>query len=177
MATRIGSKSYGPPSAQAGGPVPATGMAAQSDVEPDITDPQEAGEGEGEGAPAQAPIPGQQVSQQQANYRMGSPLTKCGNCVYYHIINGVRQFGRCTQVAGEISTYGVSDYFRKIQNPFPPVLTDEEANQLEQWYWQKADEKGISSSETTQPRVIPPTSDQQMQTRPVAQGQTAEANQ
>jgi hypothetical protein len=75
---------------------------------------------------------------------MGSPVSKCGNCVYYNIGNRTFQFGRCTKVAGSISTYGMCDLYERIRNPFPPALNPQEFQQLEDWYWQKAAEKGLS---------------------------------
>ena len=83
------------------------------------------------------------MTQQQANYRMGSPLTKCGNCLYYNIGNRDYQFGRCTKVAGSISTYGNCDLYQRILYPFPTALTNDEMQQLEQWYWDRVQEKGI----------------------------------
>jgi hypothetical protein len=91
---RIGSKTY----------------AAADDTEPDVADINEPAEGELEGE-------GQKLSQQEANYRMGSPMACCGNCVYYST-TGNTQFGQCSQVAGPISTYGVSDVYQPVQNPF-----------------------------------------------------------
>jgi hypothetical protein len=134
---RIGNKSYGGEPEQS----VTTGMGAQAEAEPDVTDPNEPTEGEAEGEVVGAQQG--QMSQQQARYRMGSPVRKCGNCLNYNIGTPGFQFGRCSKVQGSISTYGLCDVYAKIKSPWPPALNVDEMAQLEQWYWQKAAEKGI----------------------------------
>jgi len=174
MAVRIGNKVYGADATQTGN-ASSTGMSEQADTEPDVTDPNEPTEGEGEAeTPAQAGAQAAQMSQAEANYHMGSPTTKCGNCIYYNIGTNTFQFGRCTKVQGNISTYGVCDIYRRIANPFPPALTPQEMQQLEQWYWQKAAEKGLGPQTTQMVNVRPGPNDQppaQPQAQPQGNGQ------
>jgi hypothetical protein len=87
-------------------------------------------------------------TQAAANYRMGTPLTQCGHCVWYNIGGQPFQFGRCTQVTGRISCYGLCDLYNRIRNPFPAVMTAEEMDALETWYWECAREKGINAPQS-----------------------------
>ena len=52
------------------------------------------------------------LSQEEANYRRGSPVESCGNCEHF------QGHDVCSKVAGKVSVYGVSDEFRPQKNPF-----------------------------------------------------------
>jgi hypothetical protein len=57
------------------------------------------------------------ISQQQANYRAGSPLKNCGLCQHFTGSESSEPYA-CTRVAGEISPFGFSDEYGKQDNPF-----------------------------------------------------------
>src|SRR5262245_23996158 len=57
------------------------------------------------------------VSQQEANYRMGSRVRSCGLCQYFTGSDGPGAYA-CTKVDGEISPYGFSDLYGRQDNPF-----------------------------------------------------------
>jgi hypothetical protein len=83
-----------------------------------------------------------QATQAQVHYRPGTPTAKCGNCLSYNIGDRDFQFGRCERVTGNITTFGLCDLYRRIRSPFARALTNEEMHMLEQWYWERAQEKG-----------------------------------
>jgi hypothetical protein len=60
------------------------------------------------------------ITQQQANYRKGDPISNCGICQFY------RGPGKCSQVAGDISPFGISDVFKVADNPFGSTLSANE---------------------------------------------------
>jgi hypothetical protein len=100
------------------------------------------------GQATQAQVRQAQATQAQVNYRMGTPVTKCGNCVYYTIKRFPVQFGRCEKVTGRITTYGLCNLYLSVASPFPQSLTAEEKDQLETWYWDRVKEKGINQPES-----------------------------
>ena len=57
------------------------------------------------------------VSQEQANYRMGSPVRSCGLCQNFTGSDGTDPY-QCTKVAGDISPFGFSDEYTRQDNPF-----------------------------------------------------------
>jgi len=96
-----------------------------------------------------------QTTQAAAHYRMGTPVTKCGNCLHYNIGLGSFVFGRCTKVTGQITTFGLCDMYERIRNPFPIALTHEEMEELENWYWERAAEKGINMPPSKHSDFVP----------------------
>lgn len=60
------------------------------------------------------------LTQAEANYGRGDPISHCGVCSYY------QGFGRCSEVMGRVSPYGLSDVFRPEPNPFGKTLTTQE---------------------------------------------------
>lgn len=67
-------------------------------------------------------------SQEEAEYRKGSPVKCCGLCVNFE---GAAN-GTCRVVAGSISPYGVSSSFKIAQNPFGSVLGPRERAAVEE---------------------------------------------
>jgi hypothetical protein len=70
---------------------------------------------------------GQKASQQEANYRRGSPTKHCGVCVYYE----GEDTKSCSQVESPISGFGISDVFKMQQNPFGSTLGPREAQMID----------------------------------------------
>lgn len=66
---------------------------------------------------------GTKQSQEEANYRRGSPTKHCGVCLYYE----GEDTKSCSKVDGEISGFGISDVFEMQSNPFGSQLGPREA--------------------------------------------------
>jgi hypothetical protein len=62
------------------------------------------------------------LTQAEANYTHGDPITNCGICSFYQ--GAITK--RCTQVMGDISPFGVSDVFKVAPNPFGSMLSPNE---------------------------------------------------
>ena len=62
-------------------------------------------------------------TQQQVNYRLGRPLTSCALCSMYRK-GGSTTFGRCTDVTGQITPYGLCNIFDRLNNPYGNNMTD-----------------------------------------------------
>ena len=71
------------------------------------------------------------LSQQQANYRRGSPVKQCAVCVNISKASGDAN-GCCSKVAGKISPYGVSDSFYNARNDFGPRLGPAEVGAIDE---------------------------------------------
>lgn len=66
------------------------------------------------------------ISQEQANYRRGSPVQHCGVCVHFVKPANDGSMGSCTKVAGAISPYAITDVYAEANNPFGPMLGPQE---------------------------------------------------
>lgn len=66
-------------------------------------------------------------SQQDANYRRGSPTRHCGVCMYYE----GEDTKSCSRVDGPISGFGISDVFAMQKNPFGSTLGPREARMID----------------------------------------------
>jgi len=67
------------------------------------------------------------MNQQEAGYRIGSPMWQCGVCQMYRTRNdtgGKTPFGCCTLVTGQITAYGVCNHFSSLNNPFGNKIDD-----------------------------------------------------
>jgi len=62
-------------------------------------------------------------SQEEANYRRGSPTKHCGVCLYYE----GEDTKSCSKVDGPISGFGISDVFTMQKNPFGSTIGPKEA--------------------------------------------------
>ena len=89
------------------------------------------------------------ASQQAANYRRGYPLRACGTCIMYWHRNTGKQFGGCTKVAGNISPYGLCDFFAQLNNPWGNLMPAQARAQMEQFY-------DASRGDTSSPTPAPP---------------------
>lgn len=56
-------------------------------------------------------------NQQQVRYRRGYPLYQCSVCSMYRK-GGSTNFGRCTDVTGQITPYGMCDLIHRLDNPY-----------------------------------------------------------
>jgi hypothetical protein len=56
----------------------------------------------------------------EARYGRGDPVTSCGTCRYY------QGHHRCSKVMGDITPYGICDYFLAEKNPFGKTLSPNE---------------------------------------------------
>ena len=110
MAVRIGNKSYGDRGQ--------TGMGAQADTEPDPTDVNEPTE-QAAGEPQEGE--GGKYTQEQCNYRRSNGRNCCGVCNQYVHGEDKAPMGSCVTVEGDISAYGLCDYFASVGNPFGPL--------------------------------------------------------
>ena len=72
-------------------------------------------------------------SQAQVRYRRGRPLVNCGVCSMYRK-GGSASFGRCTDVTGQITPYGLCDIFARLQNPYGHHMTDAHWRAMESIY-------------------------------------------
>jgi hypothetical protein len=63
-------------------------------------------------------------TQAEANYGRGDPIDHCGICRYY------QGHHRCSQVMGDISPYGISDIYRRDNNPFGKTLVPNEVRAI-----------------------------------------------
>ena len=61
-------------------------------------------------------------NQRQVRYRRGYPLRQCGVCSMYRKGGGTG-FGRCTNVTGQITPYGLCDIFDRLNNPYGNRMT------------------------------------------------------
>ena len=75
-------------------------------------------------------------TQAEANYGRGDPVSHCGICAYY------QGHGRCSQVMGSVSPYGVSDIFRAVPNPFGKTLAPAELAAIKRMAMDAADRSG-----------------------------------
>jgi hypothetical protein len=74
------------------------------------------------------------VDQASARYRRGYPMRQCSVCtMYWHRDNGAL-YGGCTKITGDITPYGLCDYFRRLNNPFGNRLTSAHRDAMEQIY-------------------------------------------
>ena len=85
-------------------------------------------------APGDATEPGERsepgegkVSQEEANYRRGTPLKHCGVCLYYE----GEDTKSCSRVDGPISGFGISDVFAMQSNPFGSTIGPKEGAMIE----------------------------------------------
>jgi len=62
-------------------------------------------------------------TQVETNYGRGDPIDHCGICTFY-------QGGRCSQVMGAISGYGICDLYKRTQNPFGSTLSPNEVQAI-----------------------------------------------
>ena len=78
------------------------------------------------------PAPGR-VDKNQARYRRGYPLRSCGTCsMYWHREHG-KNFGGCTKVEGDITPYGMCDFFSQLPNPYGHMHVDDR-QRMERFY-------------------------------------------
>jgi len=75
---------------------------------------------------ADAPSGGDKISQEEANYRRGTPLKHCGVCLYYE----GEDTKSCSRVDGPISGFGISDVFAIQKNPFGSMIGPREAQMI-----------------------------------------------
>jgi hypothetical protein len=75
---------------------------------------------------ADAPGGGAKLSQEEANYRRGTPLKHCGVCLYYE----GEDDKSCSKVDGPISGFGLSDVFAMQKNPFGSLIGPQEARMI-----------------------------------------------
>jgi hypothetical protein len=68
------------------------------------------------------------VSQEECNYRRGTPMKHCGVCVYYE----GDASKSCSRVEGPISGFGISDIFEMQKNPFGSRIGPQEAALIDQ---------------------------------------------
>jgi hypothetical protein len=73
-------------------------------------------------------------TQAQVDYRRGYPMRQCGVCSMYTHGGGGGQYGGCTAVTGQITTYGVCDLFYRLNNPFGHKLTTPHWRAIKQVY-------------------------------------------
>ena len=69
------------------------------------------------------------ITQAEANYGRGDPIDHCGICKFY-VTPGTGAAGRCTQVQGAISPYGISDVYSPLPNPFGKTLAPGEVQAI-----------------------------------------------
>jgi hypothetical protein len=62
------------------------------------------------------------LTQAEANYKSGDPISNCGICSSYQ--GAVTK--RCTQVMGDISPFGVCNVMKVAPNPFGSMLSPNE---------------------------------------------------
>jgi hypothetical protein len=79
------------------------------------------------------PPPGR-VGKNQAMYRRGYPLRSCGTCSMYWHREHEKQFGGCTKVEGDITPYGICDFFRQLDNPYGNHVSREDRHRMERFY-------------------------------------------
>ena len=72
-------------------------------------------------------------SQAQVRYRRGRPLVQCGVCTMYRK-GGSASFGRCTDVTGQITPYGLCDIFDQLRNPYGHRATPQHRRMIEDIY-------------------------------------------
>jgi hypothetical protein len=75
-------------------------------------------------------------TQAEANYGRGDPIDHCGICTYYQGMH------RCSQVMGTISPYGISDIYRRENNPFGKTLAPAEVNAIKRMAADASDRSG-----------------------------------
>ena len=76
------------------------------------------------------------VTQAEANYGRGNPIDHCGICQFY------QGFHRCSQVMGNISPYGISNVYKRDNNPFGATLNGNEINAVKRMAADAADRSG-----------------------------------
>ena len=70
---------------------------------------------------------GPKLTQEECNYRRGTPMKHCGVCVYYE----GEDTKSCSRVEGPISGFGMSDVFEMQKNPFGSTIGPREGAMID----------------------------------------------
>ena len=68
-------------------------------------------------------------NQQQVRYRRGFGATQCGKCTMFRK-GSSGTFGRCSDVTGQITPYGVCDIHEGLSNPFGVMPHQDRINRV-----------------------------------------------
>lgn len=87
------------------------------------------------------------LTQEEANYRAGSPVKHCGICQWYE---GGDQ---CSKVQSPISAYGVSDVYQASPNPFGSKLGPRETAMINSMMNSPPDQSSAVQGQQAPPRT------------------------